>query len=301
MTPAEWGLLVFLSVLWGGSFFFVGVAVREIPPFTLVFFRVFVGACVLLLIVRLIGQRLPPERYVWASFFGMGFLGNVIPFSLLVWGQSHIPSGLASILNAMTPLATIIVAQFLTQDEKMTGGRVAAVCLGIVGVVVMIGPDVLHDLGVNVLAQFACLAASVSYGFAGVFGRRFSRYGVTPLVTATGQVIASSAMLLPLSLLIDRPWTLVPPGTASLMAMLGLGIFSTALAYVVFYRILSVAGATRLALVTFLVPVSAILLGVFVLGEQLALRHFLGMALIGLGLAAVDGHLFAWLRLRRTR
>ena len=292
MTPAEWASLLFLSVLWGGSFFFVGVAVKDIPPPTLVFVRVSLAAIILLVVVHAMGMRMPSDWRTWAAFFVMGLVGNAVPFSLLVWGQTHIASGLASILNATTPLATIIVAHFLTQDEKMTGGRLAAVFLGIAGVAVMIGPDALSDLGVNVLAQLACLAAAVSYGFAGVFGRRFNRLGVSPMVTATGQVIGSSVLLLPIVLIADQPWTLPVPSTASIAAVLGLAAFSTALAYVVFFRILATAGATRLALVTFLIPVTAILLGALVLGEQLYARHFAGMVLIGAGLAAVDGRLF---------
>jgi drug/metabolite transporter (DMT)-like permease len=296
MTPAEWASLLFLSVLWGGSFFFVGVAVSEIPPFTLVFMRVFLAALILLVIVHAMGLRMPSDPRIWAAFLLLGFLGNAAPFSLLVWGQTHIASGLASILNATTPLTTIVIAHFLTADEKMTGGRLAAVFLGLAGVAVMIGPDALSDLGVNVAAQFACLGAAVFYGFAGVFGRRFNRLGVSPMVTATGQVIGSSILLLPVALVVDRPWTLAPPGAASIASVFALAAFSTALAYVVFFRALVTAGATRLALVTFLIPVTAILLGALVLGEQLQSRHFAGMALIGAGLAAVDGRLFSRFR-----
>ena len=289
MTSAEWGLLVVLSVLWGGSFFFTGVAVREVPPLTLVLLRVGLAALILLVAIRATGVGMPSDRRIWAGFLVMGLIGNVIPFGLLVWGQSHIASGLASILNATTPLATIIVAHFLTVDERLTSSRVAAVALGIAGVVVMIGPDALRDVGVNVAAQLACIAAGVSYAFAVIFGRRFARLGVTPIQTATGQVTGASVILLPLVFMIDRPWTLPMPGAAACAAIVGLAVVSTALAYVIYFRLLSTAGATRLTLVTFLIPVSAILLGWLVLGEQLHPRHFAGMALIGAGLVVVDG------------
>ncbi len=289
MTPGEWGLLLVLSVLWGGSFFFNGVALRAFPPLTLVLLRVGLAAVILFGVMRALGVAMPRDRGVWLAFLGMGFLNNVVPFGLIVWGQTHIASGLASILNATTPLFGVIVAHLLTADEKMTGPRLAGVVLGLAGVVAMIGPDALAGIGLDVAAQGACLAAALSYAFAGVFGRRFRRLGVAPLATATGQVTASTLMLIPLVALVDRPWTLAAPGLDTVAAILGLAALSTALAYVLYFRILATAGATNLLLVTFLLPVSAILLGALVLGERLDPRHFAGMALIGGGLAAIDG------------
>jgi drug/metabolite transporter (DMT)-like permease len=289
MTALEWGLLLSLSVLWGGSFFFVGVAVRELPPLTIVVLRVLLAALALLAISRFMGQRLPGERRVWAAFFGMGLLNNVIPFTLIVWGQTHVASGVASILNATTPLFTVVVAHFLTADEQMTGGRLAGVLVGLVGVAVMVGGTALQSLGVNVIAQLACVAAALAYAFAGVFGRRFRAMGLAPMATATGQVTASSLMLLPVVLIVDRPWTLAAPSVETVAALLGLALLSTALAYILYFRILASAGATNVLLVTFLVPVSATLAGVLLLGEVLQGKHLVGMALIGLGLAAIDG------------
>jgi drug/metabolite transporter (DMT)-like permease len=224
----------------------------------------------------------------------MGVLNNVIPFSLIVWGQAHIASGLASILNAMTPLFTVVVAHFLTADEKLTPQRAAGVAIGFGGVAVMVGPAALQGFGTDLLAQLACLAAAVFYSFAGVYGRRFRRLGLAPLQTAFGQVATSSLLLVPLALLVDRPWTLPMPGLATWAAVIGLAVVSTAFAYGLYFRILARAGATNVLLVTFLVPVSAILLGALVLGERLQPRHFAGMALIGVGLAAIDGRLARW-------
>jgi drug/metabolite transporter (DMT)-like permease len=289
MTALEWGLLVSLSVLWGGSFFFVGVAVRDLPPLTIVVLRVLLAALALLAISRSMGMRLPPERRVWAAFFGMGLLNNVIPFTLIVWGQTHIASGVASILNATTPLFTVVVAHFLTADEKMSIGRLAGVLVGLVGVAVMIVGTALQSLGVNVIAQLACVAAALAYAFAGVFGRRFRAMGVAPIATATGQVTASSIMLVPVMMIVDRPWTLAAPSVETVAALLGLALLSTALAYILYFRILASAGATNVLLVTFLVPVSATLAGVLLLGETLQGKHLVGMALIGLRLAAIDG------------
>jgi drug/metabolite transporter (DMT)-like permease len=299
MTTREWALLIALSLLWGGSFLFNGILVRELPPFTIVAARVALAAVALWTIVRLSGHAVPRSREVWLAFLGMGVLNNVIPFSLIVWGQTHIASGLASILNATTPLFAVVVAHLLTQDEKMTGSRLVGVLVGFLGVAMMIGPSVLSDLGTNVLAQLAVLGGAVSYAFAGIFGRRFHRMGLPPLLPAAGQVTASALLMVPVALIVDRPWTLAAPSFEAWAALAGLAFLATALAYVIFFRILSTAGATNLMLVTFLIPVSAILLGALVLGEVLAPKHFLGMALIAVGLAAIDGRLVRLLLAKR--
>lgn len=297
MTPTEWGLLVTLSAIWGGSFFFNGVLVKALPTLTIVVGRVALAAAILWLVVAALRVRVPMDRAAWAAFFGMGLLNNAIPFSLIVWGQSHIASGVASILNATTPVFGVIVAHLLTPDEKMTGNRLFGVVCGFLGVAVMIGGSALSSLGDEILAELACLAAAVSYAFSGVFGRRFHRMGIAPLATATGQMTASTLILLPFVLWIDRPWTLAPPGIEVIGAMVGLAAVCTALAYLMFFRILATAGATNVMLVTLLVPVSAVLLGVVFLGEHLAPKHVAGMAMIALGLAAIDGR--AWRAVRR--
>ncbi|PTW47736.1 DMT family transporter [Rhodovulum kholense] len=292
MGRAEWAMLLALSVLWGGSFLFVGIAVAELPTLTLVWLRVALAALVLWAAVAVTGRPLPRSPGVWAAFLGMGLLNNVIPFSLIVAGQHSIASGLASILNATTPLFTVVVAGLLLADERPGGLKLCGVAAGLAGVAVMIGPDALAGLGTNALAQLAVLGGALSYACAAVFGRRFRRMGVDPLVTAAGQVGAATLLLSPAMLIADRPWTLPMPGTATCAAVLGLAVLSTALAYLLYFRILARAGATSLSLVTFLIPVSAILLGGLVLGERLAPTDFAGMACIALGLAAVDGRLF---------
>jgi drug/metabolite transporter (DMT)-like permease len=299
MDAGEWGMLVALSLLWGGSFFFIGIAVKELPPVTIVALRVSLAAVALLIVCRIMGLRLPREGAVWRAFFGMGLLNNIIPFCLIVWGQTHIASGLASILNATTPLFTVIVAHFLTTDEKMTGNKLAGVLIGFVGVATMIGPAAFGGAASNLWGQIAVLGAAISYSFAGIFGRRFKAMGVPPLMTATGQISSSTLMLIPAALLIDKPWTLAMPSLGTWGALVGIALLSTALAYLIFFRILATAGATNLALVTFLIPVSAILLGSLILGEQLEIKHFAGMAMIAAGLAAIDGRLFRRLRTAR--
>jgi drug/metabolite transporter (DMT)-like permease len=299
MSPLDWSMLLALSILWGGSFFFVGVAVKALPPFTIVLLRVAIAAAALQLVLRATGKAMPWDRKTWLAFFGMGLLNNAIPFSLIVWGQTHIASGLASILNATTPLFTVLVAHVLTADERLSRGRIVGVLLGLAGVIALIGPQALTGLGKDVMAQFAILGAAISYAFAGIFGRRFKRMGVPPLATAAGQVTASSALLFPVALIVDRPWTLSVPELPVWAAILGVALLATALAYILFFRILASAGAVNLMLVTFLIPVSAILLGSAFLGETLATMDFAGMALIGMGLAAIDGRLAVRLAVRR--
>ena len=299
MSAPEWAMLLSLSVLWGGSFLFTHVALSALPPFTLVALRVGLAALILNAVVPLSGLRMPHQARAWAAFFGMGLLNNAVPFCLIVWGQTHIASGLAAILNATTPLFTVAAAHVLTSDEKMTDNRLAGVLIGLVGVIVMVGPVVLAGVGTDLLAQVAVLGAAVSYAFAGIFGRRFRRMGVPPLATAAGQVTASTLMLVPIALVVDRPWTLPVPGASVWGAILGIAALSTALAYVLYFRILASAGATNLLLVTLLIPVSAILFGALVLGEHLDVQHYIGMVLTGCGLVAIDGRLLQRVRAPR--
>ncbi len=289
MSQTEWLLLILLSIVWGGSFFFVGVAVDVLPPLTIVALRVSLAAVALLAVVYFTGLRMPANPKIWIAFIFMGILNNVIPFSLIVWGQTHIASGLASILNATTPMFTIVAAHFLTKDEKMTKHKIIGVTIGVAGVVIMLGHEALRGLGDSVFAQLAVLGAAISYAFAGIFGRRFAQAGIKPVVTATGQVTASSLLLIPLAVFYDKPFLLPMPGLEIWLAVLGLALISTAFAYILYFRILSTAGATNLLLVTLLIPVSAILLGTAVLGEQLEHKHMLGIGLISIGLLAIDG------------
>jgi drug/metabolite transporter (DMT)-like permease len=293
MAGRDWLLLVTLSVLWGGSFFFSEVALAELGPFTVVLGRVGIAALALVAFVYLSGRRMPGAPGLWGAFLVMGALNNLIPFSLIVWGQVTIDSGLASILNATTPLFTVALAHVLTRDERMTRGRALGVLLGLGGVAVLVGPGVLGALGAQGLAQVAVLGAAFSYACAGIYGRRFK--GLPPAVAAAGMVSCSAVMILPIALVVERPWVL-SPGALTWGAVLGLSLLSTALAYVIYFRILAAAGATNLLLVTFLIPVSALTLGTLVLGERPDASTFAGMALIFAGLAALDGRLFALLR-----
>jgi drug/metabolite transporter (DMT)-like permease len=297
MTVLEWTTLIVLAAVWGGAFFFNAISVKELPVLTVVVARVSFAALALLAVMKIAGLAMPAGRRVWIAFFGMGLLNNAVPFFLIVWGQQHIASGVASILNASTPLFTVVLAHFLTDDEKMTGGRLLGVIAGILGVGVMIGGDAVQSLGTNIVAQIACVAAAISYGYAGIFGRRFRTMGITPMATATGQLVASSILLVPLMLMIDGPWSLPPPSMRAVGALVAVATLSTALGYVLFFRLLATAGTTNVSLVTFLIPVSAIVLGILFLDETLQMRHIAGMAMIGIGLAAIDGR--PWYAARR--
>jgi drug/metabolite transporter (DMT)-like permease len=297
MTALEWAMLTALAALWGGAFFFNAIAVKELPVLTVVVARVALAALALLAVLKIAGVHLPGGRPEWAAFFAMGLLNNAIPFVLIVWGQTHIASGVASILNAATPLFTVLLAHLMTKDEKVTGGRIFGVLAGLVGVAILIGSDAVQALGTGVMAQLACVAAAVSYAFAGIFGRRFRAMGVAPMATAAGQLVASSVLLVPVMLAIDRPWSLPVPAAHTIAALIALAILSTAFGYVLYFRLLANAGATNLLLVTFLIPLAAILLGTAFLGETLQARHIAGMAMIGLGLAAIDGR--PWRAARR--
>ncbi len=298
MGQKEWGLLLILSALWGGSFFFFKVLVAEFPPFTVVLGRVGIAAIVLNLVVLLRRDPMPRDPRLWSAFMAMGLLNNVIPFSLIVYGETRISSGLASILNAMTPIFGVLAAHYLTTNEKLSWQKAVGVLCGIAGVTVLIGPAVFtHAGGVDAIGEGACLLAALSYAFAGIFGRRFR--GIPPIKVATGQITASTAMLLPLSLSVDHPWTLTAPSTAAWFSFLGIALLCTALAYMIYFRVLAASGATNLLLVTFLLPISALLLGVLLLHETVTPQALAGMALIGLGLAAIDGRLPAALWNRR--
>jgi len=284
----EWGLIIILSILWGGSFFFVGVAVKEVPPLTIVFCRVGLASIILLGIVYLKGDKMPASPSLWGGFIIMGALNNLIPFSLIVWGQTHIESGLASILNATTPIFSVVLAHLLTREERLTTNRVSGVLIGWIGVTVLIGIESLKGFGIEVIGQIAVLGAACSYACAAIYGRRFK--DLSPLVVATGMLCSSTIMMTPLALIVDQPWNL-SPSVMTLMALFGLAAISTSLAYIIYFRVLATSGPTNILLVTFLIPLSAILLGVTVLGERLGWNAFVGMGMIFIGLIAIDGRL----------
>lgn len=300
MTGREWATLLILAVIWGGAFLFIGVAVRHVDPLTYVWLRLTIAAGAMFLFLKYRGEGLNLPRQVWAPILLLALLNNALPFTLFGWGQTHIASGLASILNATTPIWGVLVAHLFTQDERMTPRKIAGVLLGFAGVAIMIGPMLLANVGTDALAQLACIAASLCYALAAVWARRFRRMGVSPMSVTTGQLTAGALMMLPLALIVDQPWTQPMPPLTAWGAIVALALMCTAFGYVLYFRLIETAGATNALLVTLLVPPFAILFGSLFLSEVLAPQDFIGLALIALGLAAIDGRLLKRFRLYRA-
>ncbi|MCV9941827.1 MULTISPECIES: DMT family transporter [unclassified Rhizobium] len=293
MNAWTWGLLVLLGLIWGGSFFFARIAVQDVPPLTLVFFRLLLAALALHIYIagRFDFHAILTAR--WREFLILGLINNALPHTLIFFGQTRIGAGLAAILNATTPIWTVLIANYFTSDEKLSPVKIAGCLVGLAGTIVLIGPGMSAGGQAPLWALLLPVLAAISYGFAATYGKRFKN--VPAPVTAAGQLTASSLIALPLSLLADRPWTLAAPPLDALLAILALALLSTAFGYILYFRIMAAAGATNASLVTLLVPPSAILLGVLFLGERLALSEFAGMALIGVGLVILDGRAYRML------
>ena len=300
MNRADWLILGTLALIWGCAFLFIGVAVRHVPPLTYVWLRLTIAAAGMWIFVRASGQHAGLPREAWGSIILLSLLNNAVPFTLFGWGQTHIASGLASILNATTPIWGVVVAHFLTEDERMSPRRVAGVMLGFGGVALMIGPSLFAGFGTDGLAELACVTASLSYALAAVWARRFRRQGISPMSVTTGQLTAGAIVMLPLALLVDKPWTNAFPPLSAWGSIVTLALLCTAFGYVLYFRLIETSGATNALLVTLLVPPVAILLGATFLGETLAPQDFAGLGLIALGLAAIDGRLISlWSGRRR--
>ena len=295
MSARNWGLLLLLALLWGSSFFFYKVLVAALPPITVVLGRLGLAAAAMHLWLLAQGQSMPISAKLCRRFLLLGFLNCSFPFVLIAWAELRIASGLASILNATTPIFMVAVAHWSTDDEKLSAGKAIGIALGILGVIVLVGPGALSGGGA-IWGELAVIAASCSYGFGGVYSRRFR--DMSPLQAATGQMTGATVLLIPLSLLIDRPWTLAMPHLDVWAAWLAIALVNTALAYALYYRMIANIGATYISLVTLLIPPIALLLGAVFLGEAVTLQALAGMAIIALGLAASDGRL---LRLPSSR
>lgn len=289
----DWSLLAILSILWGGSFFFNGAALRELPPLTLVLLRVALGAAMLLPLLRVQGIGFPKGVAGWRAFVAIGLLNNVIPFSLIVIGQTFVPSGLASILNATTPLFTVMVMA-AAGEEALQMRRIAGVALGLLGVIVLRGWGIETRPGQG-LGILLCLGGALSYGFAALAARRLLK-DTPPLGAAAFQLMASTVMMAVVAGVMEQPWRLPMPGLTTWFAVLGLAGLSTALAYIVFFQIIRRSGATNVMLVTLLIPVTAILLGWLVLGEPISAREIAGAIVIGSALLVIDGRVLNLLR-----
>ncbi|HEU0309828.1 MAG TPA: EamA family transporter [Sphingomicrobium sp.] len=291
MNRSDWLTLIALAVIWGAAFLFISVAVHEVAPLTYVWLRLLLAAGAMWLFLWWRGEPSGLPSRVWGSILVLALFNNAIPFVLFGWGQTHIASGLASILNATTPIWGVVVAHLFTHDEKLSGRKLAGVLLGFAGVTVMIGPALLGSLGNNVLAQIACVTAALCYAFAGVWARRFRKMGLSPISVTTGQLTAGALVMMPLAILIDRPWLDALPSLKAIGAIAALAVVCSAFAYILYFRLIDRAGATNALLVTLLVPPVAIFLGSLVLNEVIEPRDFVGLALIALGLGAIDGRM----------
>ncbi len=288
MDTQDWSLLILLSVLWGGAYFFAGFAVRELPPLTVVLVRVGLAAVTLMPLFWYFGHALPRSLSGWLPFLGMGLLNNVLPFGFIFAGQTQITVGLSSIINAMTPLFTVVVmAVFL--EERLTVYRVIGVLLGVVGVAILRGLEAPIE-GAQTLGIALCAAGALSYGFAALWGRR-RLAGVPPLKSAACQLICSTLIMAVVVAIVDQPWTLSPPSQTTIYALIALAVFGTALAYIVFFQILVRAGASNVMLVTLLIPVTALILGNVFLNEPIQPKEIIGAIVIGIGLLFIDGRL----------
>ncbi|GES47951.1 ABC transporter permease [Rhizobium dioscoreae] len=292
MSANDWGQLLLLGALWGGSFFFARIAVAEIPPLALVLYRVSIAALVLHVWLRLRNISFAPAIARSASFLGLALLNNVIPFSLIFSGQTEIGAGLASVLYATTPLWTVLVANLLTADEKLSASKLAGVALGIGGAAIMIGPGLFANLGGPTWAKLAVIGAAISYAFAAVFAKRFR--DIKPVVVAAGQLTASTIVMIPIVLLLYDPGEIISTNISIWLAIGTLAIVTTAFAFILYFNLIASAGATNASLVTLLVPASAIILSAAFLGERLEPYEFLGLALIVSSLVVVDGRLLRW-------
>ena len=297
MDGQDWGLLILLSVLWGGAYFFAGVAVKELPPLTVVLARVLIAVATLLPLFWYLGHTLPKSVSGWLPYVGMGLLNNVLPFGFIFAGQTEITVGLSSIINAMTPLFTVVVMATF-REERLTTYRVFGVLLGVVGVAVLRGFDgsinASQTLGIGL-----CMAGALSYGFAALWGRRYLA-GVAPVKSATCQLLCSTLIMAVVVAGIDKPWTLATPSLNTVFSIVTLAVFGTALAYIVFFKILVRAGASNVMLVTLLIPVTALALGNVFLGEAIHAKEIMGAVIIGAGLLFIDGRLVNRVSMKRS-
>lgn len=290
----EWVLLVTLSVLWGATFYFVEVALVDLPVLTLVAARVALAAIVLVAVLHATGRCLPRCPAIWRAFLVMGVINCLVPFSLIFWGQVRIEGGLAAICNGMTPLFSVVMAHFFRPDGRLTVPRLIGVGLGLGGVAMLVVPEAIGGISWVGVGQLAVLAGAVSYAGAAVYGRRLR--ALPPTIAAAGQLTAAAILAVPLALVIDRPWTLAPGG-ATIAAVAALAIGGTAVGYVIYFRLLATAGATNVLLVTYLMPITALILGAVFLAERPGWPALAGLALILAGISAVDGRI--WRRLGR--
>lgn len=297
IAPRDWLVIGGLSILWGGSFLLIELGLQGFGPLTLVFLRMALAIPLMLFALRWMGLRLPSDRRSWLHLTILGFLNIALPMALFFIAQTRIESGLASILNATTPMWSVVFAHYFIRDERATIARIIGVLVGFGGIVVMIGPDALAGIGTDIFAQIACLFATACFAASAVYARRLGT-SIAPVSIATGQIITASLMLAPLPLLFETPFSSAAPSLTAIFAVAAMAVASTSIAYLLFFRLIARVGVGNSMLVALLMPVVAIALGVMVLGERLRDEQLAGKALILVGIMIIDGRLFSRLASR---
>lgn len=291
MGAVEWGLITLQSMLWGSSYFFIALVQGELPALTIAALRTIPASAALMLIVLSLGHRLPAALAEWRLFIGFSAFNTLLPFVLIVWGQSRATGGMAAILNASAPLFGIFLAHMLTQDEKLSWNKLAGILVGIAGVGILVGYDFAVGSGADILARLALLAAPLLYVCANIFARR--RLGhYPPFVVAMMQMVGSIFVAFPLAIAVDQPWSLPLPSLSAIGAIIGMGLFGSALASLCHFTVLHRAGTTNATLVTLIMPLTPIVLGEVFLGEHLAPREIAGALVIAAALIIIDGRIF---------
>lgn len=277
-------LLALLATLWGASYTFIKLGVATIPPVTFIAARTLIAALILLLLLRLRGLSLPRDAVTWKRFATQAALNSVLPFTLIAWAELTIDAGLAAILNSTTPIFTFLLTILITRHEPATLRKLFGVLAGLIGICLIIGVQALHGLGRELLAQFAMLIATVSYAGAAIFGRNFK--DLDPMMPAAGSMLCGAAILIPLSLAVDQPWTL-SPSTSSLLALFGLAVFSTALAFCIFFRLVHTLGSVGTTAQAYLRVPIGVGIGALFLGERLTDTAWIGLVCVVAGVAAM--------------
>ena len=294
MGAIEWTLIVLHSIMWGSAYFFGAIALRELPSLTITAFRL-IPACIIVVgVCWMAGNRIPRTAEYWRRMLVLGVTNNVLPMMLILFAQHQVSGGIAAVFNAMTPLIAVVLAHFVTVDEKFTSHKGVGIAAGIIGVSVLVGADITSGASGGVVAKLALLGAAAAYAISGLFARKTSRE--PPFVIAAGQMLSALIISMPLALMVDQPWTLPIPTASAWGAVLGMGVFGSAVAALLYFTVLKRAGATNTLLVTLLLPLTPILLGAAFLGERLSTREWAGAAIIGAALVILDGRLIRKLR-----
>ncbi|MBZ9600818.1 DMT family transporter [Phyllobacterium chamaecytisi] len=280
----EIALLAVLATLWGASYTFIKIGVETIPPVTFIAARTLIAGGLLLAIIKLRGLSLPRDPVIWKRFFIQACINSVVPFTLIAWAELTVNAGLATILNSTTPIFTFLLTVLITRHEAVTARKLFGVVAGVIGISLIIGLEAFHGVGKEVIAQLAIVAATISYAAAAIFGRGFK--GLDPMMPAAGSLLCGAVLLIPVSLVIDQPWTIVP-STHSILALLGLSIFSTALAFVIYFRLIHTLGSVSTTSQAYLRVPIGVGIGVLFLGESLNPTAWIGLVCVIAGVAAM--------------